>query len=253
MFKRTIYADLPLTAPTIEKLIDSISLMYPKLTPRDIVCVLDATFFKHVFGILVAKDFTKCDVLKWKFIDTETSGAYIQMVNQLLSEGFMINGIVVDGKAIFTLRIFGIPLQMCHFHMQLIMRKYLTLHPKLEAGIELSKLMKMLGVLCEEDFSNAVTIWEEKWSEFLKERSIDSNTNRWFYTHRSIRSAIRSLKRFLPYLYTYQHYPFIPSTTNCLESEFTHLKEKIRIHRGLRLDRKKKLIHFYWVNRHKKF
>lgn len=253
MFKRTVYADLSLTAPTIEHLIDSISLKYPKLKPSEIVCVLDATFFKHVFGVLVAKDFTKCEVLMWNFIDTETSAAYMQMVSQLLSWGFTIKGIVVDGKAIFSLRIFEIPLQMCHFHMQLIMRRYLTLHPKLRASIELSQLMKMLGILSEEDFSKAVLHWEDRWSEFLKERTIDTSTHRWFYTHRSIRSAIRSLKRFLPYLYTYQHCPCIPSTTNCLESEFTHLKEKIKIHRGLRLDRKKKLIHFYFCKKHPKF
>ena len=34
----------------------------------------------------------------------------------------------------------------------------------------------------------------------------------------------------------------MPNTSNSLDGTFSHLKDKVRIHRGLKMDRKKKLI-----------
>lgn len=48
----------------------------------------------------------------------------------------------------------------------------------------------------------------------------------------------------LPWLFTFEHYPHLrlPNTTNSLEGSFTHIKKKIALHSGLRIDRKQKLI-----------
>jgi hypothetical protein len=52
------------------------------------------------------------------------------------------------------------------------------------------------------------------------------------------------LERNLPYLFTYQKNPEleIPNTTNSLDGFFTHLKDKVKIHHGLRRDRRYKMI-----------
>jgi len=59
-----------------------------------------------------------------------------------------------------------------------------------------------------------------------------------------IRSAYRSLKSNLPYLFTwYDNMDLkIPNTTNSLEGTFSNLKNKIRVHAGLKKHRKMKLI-----------
>jgi len=36
--------------------------------------------------------------------------------------------------------------------------------------------------------------WYQKWKDYLKEKTIDSVTGKWHYTHKRLRSAYRSLK-----------------------------------------------------------
>jgi len=70
----------------------------------------------------------------------------------------------------------------------------------------------------------------------LKEKTVNPETNKWFYTHKRLRSVYRSLKTNLPYLFTYQKYPElnIPNTTNSLDGTFSNFKSLPRIHRGLK-------------------
>ena len=86
--------------------------------------------------------------------------------------------------------------------------------------------------------------WYTKYQFFLKEKTINPITRRWFYTHKRIRSAYRSLKTNLPYLFIYQKYTElkIPNTTNSLDGYFSNLKTLLRIHRGLTKKRRFKVI-----------
>ena len=62
--------------------------------------------------------------------------------------------------------------------------------------------------------------------------------------HKKLRSAYRSLKTNLPYLFTYQRCPKlnIPNTTNSLDGYFNVLKSKLNVHRGLSRERAKKVV-----------
>ena len=78
----------------------------------------------------------------------------------------------------------------------------------------------------------------------MNERTINENTKKSFYTHKKLRSAYRSLKNNLPWLFTwYDNYDLqIPNTTNAIDGHFSDLKNKLRNHNGLSLERKKKFI-----------
>jgi len=82
---------------------------------------------------------------------------------------------------------------------------------------------------------------QEKYKSFLLTRNGKKE-----YRHQALRAAFRSLETNLPYLFIYKEIPDanIPPTINHLEGAFSHLKEKILIHRGLRQDRKKKAATF---------
>jgi len=98
---------------------------------------------------------------------------------------------------------------------------------------------------CEDVFSMLIEMWMLKWKQFLKEKTY-SDTGKWCYTHRKLRSAIRSIKSNLPYLFTFQKYPelHIPNTTNSLEGINSALKFKIKAHQGINSDRRKKIIDY---------
>ncbi len=176
---------------------------------------------------------------------TETAAAY-QEAREILEElGYTFQAMVLDGKRgikeVFT----GIPIQHCQFHQIKTINYYLTRRPKLQAAKELRAIALSLTKVSEGYFTNLLNQWHEKWNKFLKERTIHSeNPKRWFYTHKRTRSAYRSLKTNLPYLFTYQKYPElkIPNTTNSLDGTFSHLKQLLNTHRGLKCERRWKLI-----------
>ena len=159
-------------------------------------------------------------------------------------QDFKLSAIVLDGKPGVRSVFYDIPVQMCHFHQRQIIQRYLTNNPRLEAGIELKKIVATLCYANEKTFTEQLNDWHNKWIDFLKQRTTDPITGRWHYTHKRIRSAYRSLNNNLPYLFTYQKYPElnIPNTTNSLDGSFSHLKAKLRIHRGLKEPIKRKII-----------
>ena len=150
---------------------------------------------------------------------------------------------VLDGKRGVREIFKDIPVQMCHFHQKQIIRRYLTNQPKLEASIELKEIVNNLTNTNEKKFIKQLNNWHSKWKDFLKEKTINPETNRWCYTHKRLKSAYRSLKTNLPYLFTYQKYPNlnIPNTTNSLDGYFNILKSLINVHRGLNKERRNRI------------
>ncbi len=215
------------------------------------VAVMDCTFFGRTSGYLVVRDPHQRENVYWSEIERETLDEYRCARDTLESLGFVILAVVADGKPGLKPLYKKLPVQMCHFHQKLIITRYLTMRPKLEAGIELRELVHSLLEKDEESFSQELAAWHEKWHEFLKERTTNPETGRWHYTHKRLRSAHRSLQTNLPYLFTYKRYPElnIPNTTNGLEGSFTHLKELVRVHRGAKPDLKRKIITSILQNR----
>lgn len=201
-------------------------------------------FFGREYGVLVFRSFDLKQNLFWTEVKSETSSIY-QEAKQVLEEmGFTFQAIVIDGRPGIRAVFNGIPIQICQFHQIKTINKYLTRRPKLEAAKELRTIALALTEVKEEYFTILLNQWHEKWKEFLKERTVNSETKKWFYTHKRIRSAYRSLKTNLPYLFTYQKYPElrIPNTTNSLDGSFSYLRTLLNIHRGLKQERRWKLI-----------
>ena len=180
----------------------------------------------------------------WKEIMHEKADIYRLGKEHLEKNGFTIKAVILDGKRGVKQVFKGIPVQMCHFHQKRIITRYLTSRPKLEASIELKIITATLANTNEDIFTKELNEWHDKWNDFLKEKTINSETNRWHYTHKRLRSAYRSLKTNLPYLFTYQKYPEfnIPNTTNSLDGYFNRLKSLINVHRGLSQMRRMRIV-----------
>ena len=133
---------------------------------------------------------------------------------------------------------------MCQFHQFAIIRRYLTKKPKLIASQELMKVVELMTNTDKESFVGALKLWFEKWESFLKERTTNPITGKSFYTHKKLRSAYNSLKNNLKWIFTWYDYNNlnIPNTTNAIDGHFADLKNKLRNHNGLILERKKKFI-----------
>jgi hypothetical protein len=100
----------------------------------------------------------------------------------------------------------------------------------------------------KESFFGGLNDWHKKWEKFFNERTIDPIKGKSYYTHKRLRSAFKSLKTNLPWLYVYQENTKlgIPNTTNKLEGLFSHLKKALRNHNGLSEKNKKKFINRFF-------
>jgi hypothetical protein len=205
---------------------------------------MDTTYWGRIFGVMLFKDsITKENLLKY-YVKSETNAKYKQGIEELKLKGFEIVAIVCDGRKGLVNSFENIPVQMCQFHQVAIVRRYLTANPKLLASIELLSIVYMLKQTDKESFKGALNEWYLKWKFFLNERTINEETGKSFYTHKRLRSAYRSLKTNLKWLLTWYDYIDlnIPNTTNAIDGHFADLKNKLRNHNGLSLDRKKKFI-----------
>jgi hypothetical protein len=222
-----------------------------RLIPQPTCISMDSSGFGD-FGIMVWRSPGLKRNLHAKVILSETIEEYKAGLKHLMDLGWKINAIISDGRGL-NQDFFGLPVQMCHFHQVKIITKYLTKHPRSRPSIELRSLALKLSKTDKASFTGWLNEWYEKYQDFLKEKTLNLETGKQFYTHRRVRSAYFSLKRNLPYLFTFEdHIELnIPNTNNGMEGTFSYIKKKVNIHNGLRRDRKIKLI-FYLLFREKK-
>lgn len=235
------------SVPWVRKRLDAVTPAHTSLPPQATVIVADTTFWGRSYGVCVFRSPSLKRNLCWTEVASETGAVYAQSLKGLLERGWMVPAAVIDGRRgvarVFEAR--GIPVQFCQFHQMKTVTKYLTRRPKTEAAQELRALSLTLHKTNEKDFIAALTAWHAQYESFLNERSVAPHTKRgWEYTHYRLKSAHRSLKTNLTYLFTYQKYPelHIPNTTNSLDGFFSQLKKKVGAHGGLRKDRRFKMI-----------
>ena len=210
--------------------------------------MLDATFFGRSYGFLIAR--IKGKNIHWKEIDGEKIRYYREILRELIALEFPFSCFVIDGrrgvKSILEEMFPHCPIQHCQFHQKKTVINYISTKPKLEASNELLSILKTITIATKKDFSQQLFGWHKKWEWFLKEKTENWIMGRKTYTHKRLRSAYFSLKRNLPYLFTYLEHPELnmPNTTNSCDGSFAHWKNKVKIHRGLRKDRRRKMINY---------
>lgn len=231
--------------PTLRKYFDTYRIAIPalKITSEPINLIFDATYFSRSDGVLVFR--ANKENIFWQPIASETLKVIADSLEVLENRNYSFKGFVIDGrKGVINLlksRYPSIPIQLCHFHQSQIIRRYTTNRPKTLCGKELKYLMSFLTTYTEEEFLKHFHELQYKYQEFLKER----NENKQFI-HRRLRSAFRSLKTNLPYLFTYKNHPQLQlsNTTNSCDGSFAHWKQKVKIHRGLRKHRREKMVNY---------
>jgi hypothetical protein len=204
---------------------------------------MDTTYFGRGFGVMLFRDAYSGVNLYKVFVKTETNQQYANGIKYLRQQGFTIMAIVCDGRKGLLQMFPGTPIQMCNFHQVAIIRRYLTKNPLMQASKELWELTLILVHTDRESFEGGLQTWHTKWESFLNERRIDDNGHK-RYIHKKLRSAYRSLKTNLPWLFTwYDNFGMgIPNTTNAIDGHFADLKNKLRNHNGLSIKRKRKFI-----------
>lgn len=219
------------------------------LQPQPTVIIADAFYDRRGSGTMLFRSPSLHENLLWFPIAYETTVDYVRGVDELERAGWVIQAFVMDGrKGVREALEARFPVQMCHFHQVQIVTRYLTRNPQLEAAQALKALTATLTHTTRAAFEAALNEWYTRWGDVVTERTVsDERTKtgrkRWWYTHRRLRSAYRSLRTNLSYLFTYEQYPYlqIPHTTNSLDGSISHLRDKLGVHRGLKIQQRRKI------------
>ena len=253
---------------TISEICTNLEVSYPKLTKefdkfeafeglqeaalydssKSINLLIDATFFGREYGFLTFHNCQK--VIYFKEIKTESVKDFREGINALKAANYHILSVTIDGRRGYINNIRkllgNIPIQMCLFHQKAIIRRYITDRPRSSCGKDLKELMHLI---CKpeshQEFINKFYFLKEKYHGFLHQRN-----ELGCYKHNALRAAFRSIHSNMAYLFTYTDFKDlnIPSTNNHLEGMFGHIKERVKIHRGLGKNRKKKAVRFLLKN-----
>ena len=209
---------------------------------------IDATFFGREYGFLVFHDCQK--VIYFKEIKTESVKHFREGIMALKAANYRIVSVTIDGRRGYINNIRkllgNIPIQMCLFHQKAIVRRYITDRPRSQCGKDLKESMHLL---CKseshQEFINQFYALQEKYRYLLLQKNELGH-----YKHNALRAAFKAIDSNMLYLFTYTDLKNsnIPPTINHLEGLFGHLKERIKIHRGLDQNRKKKAVRFLLKN-----
>lgn len=200
--------------------------------------MVDATYFRKQknttpWCAVVFRDPIEKENLWYGFGDTETHNLYREGRMYLESLGYTFLGATGDGFSCIRKTFRDIPFQMCLVHMERIVVRKITRKPQLEAGQVLLALIKTLGICSSFIWKERFRMYIEKYRSFLNEKTFQFGSTDWSWTHKELRSATLSVNTFLPYLFTYEEVKDISQTTNSLEGHFSHVKDIVRIHRGI--------------------
>ena len=229
---------------TIQRLLDKVVIDKRKEFSGVAVVIMDTTCFGRGFGVMVFKNSLDGVVLYKQYVRYETNALYLLGISEIIRRGITVQGIVCDGRQGLFGLFDDIPIQMCQFHQIQIVQRYLTRKPKTQASMELKKVTLKLTKQTKNEFLKSLNNWHLRWSDYLNERNLSTSTGKTYYTHKRLRSAYLSLKRHLPYLFTFEEHKelLMPNTTNALDGQFADLKNKLRNHNGLSKERKIKFM-----------
>jgi hypothetical protein len=227
----------------VKKQFEQLSRKSLNIKPQNVTCIFDAT---HIGKdtLLTAREPNLKVNLGWAWIESETKETYQSLKQNIEARGFKLTSVVLDGRTGIPRVFEGLPVQICQFHQLQIVRRKLTLRPETEAGQTLLEIGFSISKKDEPTLALELEGWFKEYGEFINERTYTIGTKRWRYTHRRVRSAYLSLKRNLPFLYTYQKYSElkIPNTTNSLDGYWSRLKNLLSAHRGKSKERIKKMV-----------
>jgi hypothetical protein len=209
---------------------------------------MDVTYWGRGFGVLLALDNRTGIPLYMAFVKSETVKDYQDAVSSIKEWGYCIRGLIIDGKQSLFNTFSEYHIQMCQFHMRQILRRYLTLNPKMLAARDLRDLAGRLNKVKENDFKKDYQEWKEKWKDTINHKSLHKD-GKMHYTHRRLRSAMNSLNFYLPYLFSSQRKECMgkPNTNNKIEGIFTDLKKNLNNHSGLTMENRKRFISGFFL------
>lgn len=223
---------------------------------------IDGTYFANKVCLVAYRDSNIKMTILYRLSKGEVLRELLEDLRNIKSIGIRVASVTCDGgnnilKAVREVFPEAI-IQRCTFHVARQVELWLTKKPQSEAARELLDLVRILNVVENQEeaqlWMRAFIDWHYHYEEFINEKSEDEESGRWWYKHRMLHRCDSHIRKAIPYLFNYTMHPYIPKTNNSLESFFGHLKDHLRLHRGLSKAHFKDFVKWYLYlqsNQHK--
>jgi Transposase, Mutator family len=253
---RTLSAEMQMSNRSISRLFKKFLQQAPKIPVKSktqVHLLIDGTYLPNGLCLILYYDHDIRYVQLYRTSSQEKFREIYYDLKTLKSLGVQIYSVTCDGhKSILKAVTKAYPaaiIQRCVVHVKRQCRAYLSSRPKLEASKELLFISNQIAAIKTQEQCSLWLLQLHNWYQIhkttLMEQSGNPLTNEYWYTHKGLHQAYTLISNALPHLFTYLNDPEIPATTNRLESFFKHLKEKLLLHSGLRLEAKRNFIKWY--------
>lgn len=215
--------------------------------------LIDGTYFTNKVCLLLYRDHNIKMTILYRLTKQEALRDLKEDLQAIKDVGIEVESVTCDGRANIIKAVREVYpeaiIQRCVFHIANEICNWLTKKPKSEAARELREIVCYLSKVSNHEeaqlWMRAFVDWYTKFEEYINERSVDEETGKWWYTHKMLHRSTSHIKRAIPNMFNYTRYSNIPKTSNSIESFFGHLKDHLRLHRGLSNDHFKDFVKWY--------
>jgi len=258
--ERQVYKYLVRDSGMSQSSIQRLFHLYLKSPPYNLIkskdkvhLIIDGTYFSNGLCLVLYYDYDIQYVQLFRETNQEKFKEIKEDLINLKKLGVDVYSVTCDGhKAILKAVTKVYPdavIQRCLVHVKRQVKHYLSAYPKLDEAkglLYISCQITQLKTLGEAHYWLVnFQRWYEQNKDFINQTSFNEESKRWWYTHKNLHQACSHLLNAIPHLFAYLNDPAIPYTSNQLEGYFTHLKEKLTLHRGLRFESRKNFIKWY--------
>jgi transposase-like protein len=248
--------DSKLSQSKLQTLFKSFLKSAPTVTiksKQNVHLLIDATYFPNKLCLVLYYDYDINYVQLYRNTDKEKFKEIKEDLENLKRLNVQVYSVTCDGhKAILKAIKQVYPnaiIQRCLVHIKRQVKTYISEQPKLLQAKSLLQLSNKITFIKTQEQCSLWLIefynWYQLNKNFINEKSINQQTGRMWYTHKKLHLACSLIIKAIPNMFCYLNDEKIPYTTNKLEGYFTHLKEQLNIHKGLRFEAKKNFIKWY--------
>lgn len=214
---------------------------WTKTTFRPIYLLIDGTYYSDDHCLIVYRAENLKRTIFYRFTSHEDQNEIASDLISIRDLGYNVVGVTTDGgehiiravQYVFP----NVPRQRCVVHVQRECLASITQRPRsIEAKLFRNLVQDLTDVYTKNDelwWLKVYYGWVDNYEEYVFQKAEVPYLHQVYYVHNDLRKAYIHLKRALPNLFTYIDHPGVPKTTNALEAFFGHIKDQIRLHRGL--------------------
>jgi hypothetical protein len=210
-------------------------------TSTPIYLLIDGTYYSDDHCLIIYRAENLRRTIFYRFATHEDDDEIASDLLNIRDLGYEVIGITTDGgdniiravQYVFP----RVPRQRCVVHVQRECLASITQRPRSPEARMFRNLVQQLSIVYTNNdklwWLSRYSRWTEDNLEYVFQKGVVSYSKQEYYVHNDLRKAYIHLKRALPNLFTYIDHPGVPKTTNALEAFFGHIKDQIRLHRGL--------------------